>query len=358
MIPNAVVYAGLAGTVLSLVVATATHNWQPRVFFLLALRLAIGWHFFFEGMHKIHSHAVGPTETNKPFSSEPYFRASQTDVGAMMRKEFDDPHAVIAAKVRTGRDSTPAGFDQRSAAEQAAECPKAVADEIDGVDTGKPDPALKTAAKATYARWVFGVDGRPAKVKFVSGDVSLTAPQRLSHIEWLRGEVKAIDGRREVGLGNGTGTEMKRAAELRTELANAESDLAKDANAFVAELVTQVNDGKPVDQPKPATGGAWRDKVTMYFIAAVGGCLLAGLLTRLSCVLAAGFLAVTYLTFPAYPWLPQPPNTEGNPLFVNKNVIELLALLALACFPTGRWLGLDAIIYRVIFRKEDPPLTA
>lgn len=418
MIPNAVVYAGLAGTVLSLVVATATHNWQPRVFFLLALRLAIGWHFFFEGMHKIHSHAVGPTETNKPFSSEPYFKASQTDVGAMMRKEFDDPHAVIAAKVRTGRDSTPAGFDQRSAAEQAAECPKAVADEIDAVDTGKPDPALKTAAKATYARWVFGVDGRPAKVKFVSGDVSLTGPQRLSHIEWLRGEVKAIEGRREVGLGNGNGTEMKRAAELRTELANAESDLAKDANAFVAELKTQLNDGKPVGElaslvndladddagkreraeqafrgklgpadfdalrtaaadakspdwrkrhesqftistlvkkasPKP---GQWRDDLTSYFIAAVGGCLLAGLLTRLSCVLAAGFLAVTYLTFPAYPWLPQPPNTEGNPLFVNKNVIELLALLALACFPTGRWLGLDAIIYRVIFRKEDPPL--
>ena len=352
MIPNAVVYAGLAGTLLSLVVATATNHWQPRVFFLLALRLAIGWHFFFEGMHKIHSHAVGPTETNRPFSSEPYFKASQTDVGAMMRKEFDDPAAVIAARVKAPRESVPAGFDKRPAEEQAADCPKAVADEIDAVPG---DAALKTAAKATYARWVFGVDGRPAKVKFVTGDVSLTAPQRLAHLDWLRNEVKAADARRDVHIGNGNGVEMKRAAELRTELVTAESDLAKDANAFVKELVTQVNGGKPVEEPKSAKNGERLDTFTMWFIAGVGGCLLAGLLTRLSCVLAAGFLFVTYLTFPAYPWLPQPPNTEGNPLFVNKNVIEALALLALACFPTGRWLGLDAIIYRVVFRKEDPP---
>lgn len=422
MIPNAVVYAGLAGTLLSLIVATATNNWQPRVFFLLALRLAIGWHFFFEGMHKIHSHAVGPTETNRPFSSEPYFKASQTEVGAMMRKEFDDPQFVIASKVRANRESVPGGFDKRPAAEQAAECPKAVADQIDAVPTGEEGPNLKTAAKATYARWVFGVDGRPTKVKFVTGDVSLTAPQRLAHIDWLRGEVKASESRRDVQIGNGNGVEMKRAAELRTELVTAESDLAKDANAFVAELKTQVNGGKPVGDlaalatdlasddatlreaaekvfrerlnekevaslteasktlkdfkspdwqkridaqftvnelvrkatPKP---GQRLDTLTSYFIAAVGGCLLAGLLTRLSCVLGAGFLFVTYLTFPAYPWLPQPPNTEGNPLFVNKNIIEALALLALACFPTGRWLGLDAIIYRVVFRKEDPAQT-
>ena len=72
-----VMYAGLAGVVLSLLVATAYQKWSPRVFFLLALRLAIGWHFLFEGLHKVNSHLVGPTETNKPFSSEPYFRAAR-----------------------------------------------------------------------------------------------------------------------------------------------------------------------------------------------------------------------------------------------------------------------------------------
>lgn len=336
MIPNAVVYAGLAGCVLALFVATATNGWKARVFFLLLLRIAIGWHFFFEGMHKIHSVAVGPTETNRPFTSEPYFRASQTEVGAMMRKEFEDPQAVIAAKVK---------------ATQGSECPPAVVAEIDGVPGG--DEAAKTKAKAAYARWVNGIDGRPTKVKFVTGDVSLTAPQRLAHLDWLRKELKAAEDLRAAGIGNGNGVEMKRAAELRTELVAAESDLAKDANAFVSELKTQVNGGKPVEEPTIAKPGQRLDKITMWFIAGVGACLMAGFLTRLSCVLAAGFLLVTYLTFPAYPWLPQPPNTEGNPLFVNKNIIEMLALLALATFPTGRWMGLDALLYRLVFRKDD-----
>jgi len=352
-IPIYVLYAGLLGTLLALFVATYQNKWQWKVFFLLALRLAIGWHFLFEGMHKIHSHVVGPTETNRPFSSEPYFKASQTEVGAMMRKEFDDPQAVIASKVRVA--SAPAGFAKRSDADQAADCPKAVADELDAVPSG--DATSKSAAKAAYARWVFGVDGRASKVKFVTGDVSLTAPQRLSHLEWLRAEVKAAEDRRNLGIGNGNGVEMKRAAELRTELSTAEADLAKDANAFVGELKIQANGGKPVEEQKVVKAGERLDRITMYFIAAVGACLLAGFFTRPSCVLAAGFLAVTYLTFPAYPWLPQPPNTEGNPLFVNKNVIEALALLALACFPTGRWLGLDAIFYRLVFRKDDPVVT-
>ena len=50
-IPIAVLYAGLGGTVLALIVATVTNRWSPRVFFLLALWLAIGWHFLFEGLH-------------------------------------------------------------------------------------------------------------------------------------------------------------------------------------------------------------------------------------------------------------------------------------------------------------------
>jgi len=61
---------------------------------------------------------------------------------------------------------------------------------------------------------------------------------------------------------------------------------------------------------------------------------------------------MTYLAFPPFPWYPQPPNTEGNPLFINKNAIECLALLSLACMPTGRWMGIDALIYRCIFGKE------
>ena len=49
-----------------------------------------------------------------------------------------------------------------------------------------------------------------------------------------------------------------------------------------------------------------------------------------------------------------PPMTEGNPLFVNKNVIEMLALLVVAAHPTGRWLGLDALWTYFVLPKTEP----
>ena len=408
LIPLPVVYAGLGGCVIALIVATATNNWSPRVFFLLALRLAIGWHFLFEGLHKIHSHMVGPTDTNRPFSSEPYFKQSPTWFGAQMRKRLDDPQATIAAKLTPTRTITPQEFAALSEKEQAEACPWPVAQEFDALhesaqnlvkaraeadlkavdeaeakaikeaktdadrakakaqaDAARLDARkraelfvdggqqLVTAAMAAYARWVYSVDGRDTKVKFVNGEAALSAPQRLRHLDWLRAEVKEAEDRKAAGLGTGNGTELKRAGELRSELIAAEYDLARDANAFVAELKAGLG-AKPDE--KPTSAAELNDKVTMWFITAVGACLLLGLFTRTSCVLGALFLAATYLTWPAVPWLPLPPNTEGNPVFVNKNIIELLALLALAIHPTGRWLGIDALFCRLFCRRT--PTTA
>ena len=406
-IPLQVLYAGLAGTVLALIVATIMNRWSPRVFFLLALRLAIGWHFLFEGLYKVNTHLVGPTETNKPFTSEPYFRNAPGPVGAFMRKQFNDPAATIQDRVKTAKEPRGPAFASLPLAEQAAACPASVAKRFDDLESNAQEAvhveakkelakagedeakSLKeaktdaekatvkesaekarqaarkrdesaaeiakeriTAAKAAYARWVEGAEGHPTKVKSVTGDVMLTAPQRLAHLEWLRKEVKAADEQRAAGLGNGTGTEQKRAAELRTDLLTAESDLAKDADAFVAELQQDITVGQPVEETaKPRSRGQWMDIVTMWFLVAVGACLMLGLLTRLACLLGVGFLIITYLTYPPFPWYPLPPNTEGNPVFINKNVIEGLALLVLATFPTGRWMGLDALIARFLGRR-------
>ena len=207
--------------------------------------------------------------------------------------------------------------------------------------------------------WVYGVEGRDTTVKGISGAVAFTGPQRLEYLDWLRKQVRESDDRHAAGLGNGNGTEQKRAAEVRTALITGESDLAHDAAAFVAELKKDLNGGTAVDEEKTTSMGQTMDKATTWFLIAVGACLMGGLFTRLACVLGAGFLVMTYLTYPPFPWYPLPPNTEGNPLFINKNVIECIALLALACMPTGRWLGLDAIVLRPFCRyKGDPPATA
>src|SRR5687768_10900883 len=66
---------------------------MPRstAFFLVLLRLAIGWHFLFEGWHKVHTHQIGKdAETNKPFTSEGYFREATGPLGPIVRAQVGD----------------------------------------------------------------------------------------------------------------------------------------------------------------------------------------------------------------------------------------------------------------------------
>jgi uncharacterized membrane protein YphA (DoxX/SURF4 family) len=435
-------YAGLAGTVLALIVATATNRWSPRVFFLLALRLAIGWHFLFEGLYKVNTYYAGPVEVNgkmqRPFSSEPYFKVAPGPLGERMRKEFGDPDAEIAAKVKAPETISPSEFAKLSVAGQAAKCPPAVAEQLDkgeehaqqtykaaaekelkaagdaeakavkaatetesllsrlalfsaeskakikaegdrirakakaDADRARAEAQKKidsfevggkemvTAAKAAYARWVYGVDARDSKVKGITGDVPLTGPQRIEELDWLRRKARDAAGRETHGLGNGKGTDNKRVAEFRMDALMASYDLARDADSFIDDLRKDLNGGKAVEVEKPESRGKQIDRFTMWFILAVGAMLMGGLFTRVACVLGAGFLVMTYLAHPPFPWFPQPPMTEGNPVFINKNVIEAIALLALACFPTGRWLGLDALVLRPLckYRGECPVVEA
>ncbi|MCS6864630.1 MAG: DoxX family protein [Gemmataceae bacterium] len=431
-LPLTVIYAGLAGTVLALMVATITNGWSMRVFFLLSLRLAIGWHFLFEGLHKVQSHYLGPTETSKPFSSEPYFRTATGPLGPILRQQFADPLADIDAKVKAPKPLTATQFRQLTLEQQAAECPPAVAALLDPLEgkAAEAVAAMKAAAekdaaaaaaqekkalqeidtweaqalqgaetdfqkkqiqrqaaeardearwkaktardaaqrkkeqytdgrhlflatKATYARWVYGVDRRDCTLKAISGEVAMSAPERLRHLDWLRDQLQAAEAAAAADLGNGYGIDVKRRAEWRADLIAAELDLARDANAFIAELQKVLNNGQAVEQPVPTARGEWLDRITMWFLVGVGACLMAGLFTRLACLAATGFLVTTYLVHPPFPWYPLPPGTEGNPLFINKNVIEALALLTVASFPTGRWLGLDAIVLRP-FRRSAP----
>ncbi len=104
----------------------------------------------------------------------------------------------------------------------------------------------------------------------------------------------------------------------------------------------------------PATRLEWLDWATRWGMLLAGGCVLAGLFTRLACLGCASFLMIEILSNTAFPWLPVSPKSEGNYTFINKNVVELFALLTLMTLPTGRWLGLDALVSRLWpFRKKE-----
>lgn len=400
---NIVLYLGLVGVLIALFVATAQNKWQPRVFALLALRLAIGWHFCFEGLHKIHSTMVGETDTNRPFTSANYFNVGDGPGAEIARKQFiADPQKKYEERLAKKAQVTPEEFRTKTVAEQAALCPDAAAKVFDvsesdyatakaAVDAAKStanalpegtedEKKAKVAAvlkaevaeqkverqrnsgermKADYASWVYGATTRDAKFKAITGDTPATPEEWLDYIAVLEKELAERTERTKYDLGTGNSLEVKRTAAVKAELNAAKADLAKATDDFIAELK---KDAGIEDGPPPEKKIQLLDDLAKWGITAIGVGLLLGLFTRVWCLAGIGFLVMTYLAAPPWPWLPSPPPSEGNPLFINKNLIEAIALLVVLCHPTGRWLGLDALLdfawHKLFGKKKEEPAPA
>jgi uncharacterized membrane protein YphA (DoxX/SURF4 family) len=93
----------------------------------------------------------------------------------------------------------------------------------------------------------------------------------------------------------------------------------------------------------PATRIDQIDALTMWSLTVLGALLILGLCSRVAAVGGAGLLLMFYLAMPPWPGVPPAPGPEHS-LWVNKNLIEIIALLALAFLPTGRWFGIDALV--------------
>jgi uncharacterized membrane protein YphA (DoxX/SURF4 family) len=88
------------------------------------------------------------------------------------------------------------------------------------------------------------------------------------------------------------------------------------------------------------------NRMTMWSLMFLGTLLIIGLFTPLAALAAAVMVFMFYLPVPPWPGVPQPPGPE-HAFIVNKNLIESMALLAIATLPTGRWFGVDAFIARL-----------
>jgi thiosulfate dehydrogenase [quinone] large subunit len=83
----------------------------------------------------------------------------------------------------------------------------------------------------------------------------------------------------------------------------------------------------------------WVDTLNMLALVIVGITLLLGVFERIGALVGIGMLAMYYLAHPPFPGLTQL-NVEGNYWFVNKNLIELVALVLIYHVPTGHQFGL------------------
>jgi len=89
------------------------------------------------------------------------------------------------------------------------------------------------------------------------------------------------------------------------------------------------------------------DFVVTFALTAIGLCLMLGFFTPLAALGGAGFMCFVVMTQPAFPGI-YPPDSSivGHALLVNKDFIEMLALLVVALTSAGRWGGLDFFFYK------------
>jgi len=134
-------------------------------------------------------------------------------------------------------------------------------------------------------------------------------------------------------------------AEIRASLVGPIKALERDLVDAAEKLLTPPQRARgPVRMP--ATRINQIDALTMWALAVIGVLLIAGLCSRMAAVAGAALLFSFYLVMPPWPGVPVAPGPEHS-LWVNKNLIEVIALLALASVPSGRWFGLDALAGRM-----------
>jgi len=291
--------------------------------FLVLLRVAIGWHFLNEGLEKYESRSPG----KKPFSAEvylrystgplaPYFRALVPDVNGLAK--LDPPRLKASWEAEVRRVGGHFGFDddQRS----------------------KADSELKASEQF-------------ADLWFADRE---TAEKRAKYYHEL-GMVQAVE-RNPAALS----FERERAASKRKDLDADRRDLTKEIDArgeALREAVTKLSTAEQLGSVGPyypaKTDLDRINDLTTLGLIAMGLGLMLGAFTRPAALAAAVFLGQIYLSMPPWPGLPPSPTTEGHYYIVSKNLIEMIACLALVFLPTGYWIGVDALLFGWARRRRE-----
>jgi len=318
----------------------ALRRYYPGFFgalFLILLRTAIGWHFLYEGTQKILSTPEGketvlarmfPVPEGPPFSSEGYLRASTGPLAARFRSLIPDVD---------GREKLdPESLDRLLSRESERIVSHFQLDE----KKAKEAAEILADRRKVVADWFQSVENREKVRKYLD---------ELAEIEAIDRNPKSLDYERENARRDRKSADADRKGMVT--MVDAWTGTLRDSTIQLATPEQVKDHGKY--RPEPSSLEVI-DRLTMYGLTAVGLCLILGLFTPAAALGGAAYLLSFYLSMPPWPGLPEG-ITEGHYRYVNKNLIEMLACLALASTPNGLWIGLDALLFGWIGRGRRAP---
>jgi uncharacterized membrane protein YphA (DoxX/SURF4 family) len=337
-------------------------NFLTKVLLVL-LQLSIGWHLFYEGVWKFQ---------NPSWSSKGYLHNASGPAGLTLRWLAGDPDVVSSNGRLQEADPTPdlvarltpQPFDPARTPHNLWHnyLPEPIKQQWEAYFQTfvqhyklEPEPARRDFEEMENEMTEWLVEGtkgvkRP-NFNGPAAEVATPIPQRLKeYLTWHKAE-QALAGE-EDGTFHIKGAPRARKAHdeanaIRTELASAldsQYDLMKKK---LRDLLTpeQRRMAPPPEPEAKSAAAGWEmlpriDNAVKWALLVIGAGLLLGLFTRLSCVAGAVLLLLFYLAMPPFPVPAEGP--EGHFLLINKNFIEMLALLTLATTQPGRRYGLDA----------------
>jgi uncharacterized membrane protein YphA (DoxX/SURF4 family) len=291
-------------------------------FFIVLLRIAIGWHFLYEGWEKAESKLTG----KEPFSAEIYLRNANGPFAPYFQRLLPDPNGLAT------------------------------------LDRDQLKDNWKAEAARVADHFAFTADQRVQLQKILD--------ENLRWADYWFEDPENADKRRKFEHDyqrlQATDRDPQALSYQSEELPAVRRSLEADRRALVQPLIDRgkvlrdaVANLAPVDQQQSA--GALEEPwtsldvvnhVTIIALVAIGACLILGFLTPLAALGAAAFLAMIYLSMPPWPGLPPNPRAEGHYWIVSKNLVEMLACLVIAATPSGHWVGLDALFFGARRRRR------
>lgn len=329
--------------------ATRGHEWFRitgcTVAALVVLRVAIGWHFLYEGVWKVESGSFSATPyltgATGPLSN--VFRGMVFDADGLER--MANEHDVLYRRIdeRTARIIKSFHFDERQQtllkrfAEQCKHDKDG--DSVDAVIANE-DYQRELKNYRDLLDKLYALQAKPGKTAFeeerLKDAYSKRTQARVALLAKVEAPINRIDPHGSMQV---TPTADEKPADVEFR--------------FTSEQLRRGTIAPPRSQT------ALIDSMVMWGLTIVGVCLMLGLFTRLACLGAAGFLLMFYLAAPPWPGvLELGPSDGGHYLFVNKNMVELLAVLALATTGVGRWFGLDAFVHAIVGKSKAKAQTA
>lgn len=92
------------------------------------------------------------------------------------------------------------------------------------------------------------------------------------------------------------------------------------------------------------------DFLNEWGLVLIGVALFAGILSKAAKVCGIALLLLYYLAYPPFAGTGMNADAEGSYWLVNKNLIEMVALLVLFYFPSGHLTGIDRFLFH---RREN-----